>query len=107
MVNLRRMRVEDVAIPAVEVVAVPVDITKPEDGYADPEFGGARLKHTLVEKLPDAYRQTFLNLEDVMSSLRSLHHRQAVRTFSPPRRWPGRRRAGRCSASPRGVARTR
>jgi magnesium and cobalt transporter len=30
LANLRRMRVEDVAIPAVEIVAVPVDITKEE-----------------------------------------------------------------------------
>lgn len=59
-------------------VAVPVDLTQPDDGFQDPHYGGDRLKQALADQLPAAYRQTFLNLEDVMGSLRSLHHEQAT-----------------------------
>jgi len=57
---------------------VPIDFTKPEDGFDDPHFGGDRLKQTLVEKLPDAYRQTFLTMTDVMDSLKGLHEQRAM-----------------------------
>ncbi|HUG92643.1 MAG TPA: DUF697 domain-containing protein [Planctomycetaceae bacterium] len=57
---------------------VPLDFTRPEEGYDEPDFGGERLKQTLVDLLPAAYRQTFLTLEDVMASLRGLHERRAM-----------------------------
>jgi magnesium and cobalt transporter len=43
MANLRRMRVEDVAIPAVEIVAVPVDISREELVARFRESGLSRL----------------------------------------------------------------
>jgi len=43
MVNLRRMRVEDVAIPRAEIMAVPVDITLPELVHVFQDSGLTRL----------------------------------------------------------------
>ena len=41
---------------------IPIDLTKPEDGFADPNFGGRRLKKAILDKLPHAYRQALLAL---------------------------------------------
>ena len=41
---------------------IPIDLTPLEDGYANPEFGGERLKKAILEKLPQAYRQALLAL---------------------------------------------
>jgi uncharacterized protein (DUF697 family) len=42
---------------------IPIDLTRLEDGYANPEFGGERLKKAILEKLPHAYRQALLALK--------------------------------------------
>lgn len=57
---------------------VPVDLTKPEEGFEEPNFGGERLKAALVQWLPEAYRQTFLTMTDVMDSLKDLHEQRAM-----------------------------
>ncbi|MCC7338950.1 MAG: 50S ribosome-binding GTPase [Pirellulaceae bacterium] len=54
-------------------VVVPIDLTRPEDGFAEPNFGGQRLKHTILEFLPLAYRQSLLTLNE---SARPLSSRQ-------------------------------
>jgi uncharacterized protein (DUF697 family) len=41
---------------------IAIDLTPPEDGFADPEFGGERLKKAILDKLPHAYRQALLAL---------------------------------------------
>ncbi|MGN6135814.1 MAG: GTPase [Aureliella sp.] len=41
---------------------IPIDLTKPSDGFADPNFGGPRLKQAILEHLPHAYRQALLTL---------------------------------------------
>lgn len=41
---------------------IPVDLTKPSDGFADPDFGGPRLRRALLDHLPHAYRQALLTL---------------------------------------------
>lgn len=43
-------------------VIVPIDLTPMEDGYAVPNFGGDRLKKAILAKLPHAYRQALLAL---------------------------------------------
>jgi uncharacterized protein (DUF697 family) len=43
-------------------VFVPIDLTQKEDGFADPDFGGQRLKQSILEYLPHAYRQALLTL---------------------------------------------
>jgi uncharacterized protein (DUF697 family) len=57
---------------------VPIDLTKPEDGFNEPNFGGERLEATLIELLPRAYRQTLLQLHDALRSLRDLNERRAM-----------------------------
>jgi len=57
---------------------VSLNLTQPEDGFDQPDFGGARLKDTLLAMLPAAYRQTLLTLLDAMASLRDLNDRRAL-----------------------------
>jgi len=57
---------------------VPIDLTLAEDGFAEPNFGGDRLKQALLELLPATYRQTLLSLTEVMQPLKELHLRQAM-----------------------------
>lgn len=57
---------------------VPVDLTRPEEGFNESEFGGRRLDDALVSMLPAAYRQAFLSLSDIRHSLQSLSVRQAM-----------------------------
>ena len=48
---------------------VPIDLTKPDAGFDQPEFGGDRLKSAIIELLPDAYRQAILQMDDLNQSL--------------------------------------
>lgn len=57
---------------------VPIDLTKPEDGFADPHYGGPALKRALLEALPAAYRQTLLRLKDATEALKDIHLRHAL-----------------------------
>lgn len=45
---------------------VPIDLTQPEDGFENPNFGGDRLKQAILETMPHAYRQALLVLNDQM-----------------------------------------
>lgn len=57
---------------------VPIDLTLPEDGYHDPEFGGKRLESALIAVLPAACRQALLHLDDLRASLQDLMERKAL-----------------------------
>ena len=57
---------------------VPIDFTKPEDKFPDPNYGGEHLKETLLNLLPEAYRQTLLRLEEATTALKDIHLRHAV-----------------------------
>ena len=48
---------------------IPIDLTKPDAGFDQPEFGGDRLKTAIIELLPDAYRQAILQMDDLNQSL--------------------------------------
>ncbi len=58
-------------------VCVPIDLTKPDDGFADPNYGGEQLKQALLKVLPSAYRQTLLRLKDATDQLKDAHQRHA------------------------------
>jgi uncharacterized protein (DUF697 family) len=58
-------------------VLVPIDFTKPEDGFPDPNYGGEQLKAALLRLLPDAYRQTLLRLKEATDTLKDIHQRHA------------------------------
>lgn len=60
---------------------VPIDITQPAEGYAEPNFGAQRLEETLIELLPAACRQALIHLDEVRDSLRDLTERQAMPTI--------------------------
>ena len=60
---------------------VPIDLTPPEEGFEQPNFGGARLEEALIELLPAAYRQALIHLDDVRNSLRDLTAKQAMPTI--------------------------
>jgi uncharacterized protein (DUF697 family)/predicted GTPase len=57
---------------------VPIDLTKPEEGYEDPSYGGEHLKETLLRCLPQAYRQTLARLDEATGTLKDLHLRHAL-----------------------------
>lgn len=58
--------------------AVPIDLTPVEEGFDEPHFGGDRLKGTIIESLPAAYRQTLLQLEEVVAPLKDYTWKQAM-----------------------------
>jgi len=57
---------------------VPIDLTKADDGFPDPHYGGPALKRALLEALPGAYRQTLLRLKDATDALKDIHLRHAL-----------------------------
>lgn len=57
---------------------VPVDLTRPEDGFDDPNYGGGRLKEVLLHVLPEAYRQTLISLDSATRELQDLFARHAL-----------------------------
>lgn len=54
---------------------IPIDLTPLEDGFANPEFGGERLKQAILEKLPHAYRQALLALNQSEEKLSKLQRK--------------------------------
>jgi uncharacterized protein (DUF697 family)/predicted GTPase len=54
-------------------VVVPIDLTKPEEGFDEPYYGGEQLKTVLLERLPEAYRQTLQSLDLATHELRDRH----------------------------------
>jgi uncharacterized protein (DUF697 family) len=57
---------------------VSIDLTKPEEGFADPNHGGERLKQVLLDRLPEAYRQTLLTLDRATGEFRDRLEREAL-----------------------------
>lgn len=58
-------------------VIVPVDLTKPEDGFSNPHFGGERLKQAILDLLPQAYRHSLISLEDAKQPFGSYRQKRA------------------------------
>jgi len=57
---------------------VPLDFTRPEEGFAEPYFGGDRLKAALLDLLPEGYRQALRQFDQAMQSLSDLNARRAM-----------------------------
>lgn len=60
---------------------VPLDITRTEEGFHFPNFGGTRFEEVLIELLPAACRQVILHLDDLRSSLKNLKEQRALPTI--------------------------
>ncbi len=58
--------------------AVPIDLTRPEDGFDVSNFGGDKLKQVVLEALPEAYRQTLIALDEANRDLQDLASRRAL-----------------------------
>jgi uncharacterized protein (DUF697 family) len=52
---------------------VPLDLTPPEEVFEEPNYGGPRLRETLLGVLPTAYRQTLASLEQAVAELHDLY----------------------------------
>jgi uncharacterized protein (DUF697 family) len=57
---------------------VPIDLTRPEDGFIAPNYGGERLKQVLLDLLPHAYRQTLLTLDKSTRELQDMVARRVL-----------------------------
>jgi uncharacterized protein (DUF697 family)/predicted GTPase len=57
---------------------VPVDLTRPEEGFVEANYGGEKLKQVLLQVLPSAYRQTLLTLDESVHELQDLYARHAL-----------------------------
>ncbi len=56
---------------------IAIDLTKPEDGFADPNFGGQRLKNAILEYLPHAYRQSLIALDSTKKTNESYRQKRS------------------------------
>lgn len=52
---------------------VAIDLTKLEEGFADPHYGGPELKAAITHHLPAAYAETLLRFDGAADRLRSAH----------------------------------
>jgi uncharacterized protein (DUF697 family)/predicted GTPase len=57
---------------------VPVDLTRPEEGYHEPNYGGPHLKDILIHALPSAYRRTLITLDEATHELQDLYAEHAL-----------------------------
>jgi uncharacterized protein (DUF697 family) len=57
---------------------VPIDLTRPEDGFVDHDYGGERFKQALLELLPLGYRHSLITLDQSTRELQSLFARRAL-----------------------------
>ena len=57
---------------------VPVDLTVPDEGYEDIEYGGPALKRVLLDSLPGAYRETLRRMTEITKTLSDAHMKRAV-----------------------------
>jgi uncharacterized protein (DUF697 family) len=60
---------------------LPIDITRPEEGYDEPEYGGPALRTTLMDLLPQAQRHTLEMVEKHLADLKELHARKVLPTI--------------------------
>jgi uncharacterized protein (DUF697 family) len=57
---------------------VAIDLTPPEEGFNDPEYGGPQLREVLCEVLPAAMAQTLRTLDVAQHELQEIYARQAL-----------------------------
>ncbi len=57
---------------------VALDLTPPEEGFAEPNYGGSHLRAALLESLPSALGQTLISLHEVTKDLQDLFSRRAL-----------------------------
>ncbi|MFM7151409.1 MAG: YcjF family protein, partial [Gemmataceae bacterium] len=61
---------------------LPIDLTRPEEGFQDQQYGGEVLVEALLDLLPRAQAQTLRTFEAIQTDLKDLYMRKAVPTIS-------------------------
>src|SRR5262249_28395577 len=61
---------------------VPIDLTRPEEGYEDVTYGGQHHRDTLLKFLPNAYRQSLLQLDEDVLERREMLLARALPSIS-------------------------
>jgi uncharacterized protein (DUF697 family) len=77
---IRSMEMQRQRFEALADRMVAVDLTRPEDGYDQPTYGGDRLKEALLAMLPDVHRQTIQTLDAVSREWKDAHLRRVMPT---------------------------
>jgi uncharacterized protein (DUF697 family)/predicted GTPase len=57
---------------------VPIDLTRPEEGYTEPNYGGPELRASIMNHLPNAYRATLRTLDEATHEFRDAALRRAM-----------------------------
>jgi uncharacterized protein (DUF697 family) len=57
---------------------VLIDLTPPQEGFHEPNYGGEQLKAALLDVLPEAYRQTLQRVEELLAEYQNQHDRPAL-----------------------------
>jgi uncharacterized protein (DUF697 family) len=57
---------------------IPIDLTKPEEGFNHANYGGDELKQSILRHLPNTYRQTLVALDHATHELRDAYLTQAT-----------------------------
>jgi uncharacterized protein (DUF697 family) len=57
---------------------VPIDLTRPEEGFTEPNFGGPELRQSILDHLPKAYRQTLIALDESTHEFRDAALKRAM-----------------------------
>ena len=57
---------------------VPIDLTRPEEGYNDANYGGPELRQSILDHLPKAYRQSLLALDAATHEFRDAALKRAM-----------------------------
>jgi uncharacterized protein (DUF697 family)/predicted GTPase len=57
---------------------IPIDLTRPEDGFTNPNYGGPALRQSIMAHLPKACRQTLLALDATTHEFRDAALKQAM-----------------------------
>lgn len=60
---------------------LPIDLTRPEEGFDQPEFGGPELRAIIAELLPSAQAHTLRVVESQLADLKELHARKVMPTI--------------------------
>nr|MCU0705700.1 GTP-binding DUF697 domain-containing protein [Fimbriiglobus sp.] len=57
---------------------IPIDLTIPEEGYEDPNYGGEVLKRAVLDLLPEAYRETLKRYAEAADQFTRLHEKRTA-----------------------------
>lgn len=60
---------------------VPVDLTRPQEGFHEPNYGGEELRRAILRCLPQAYRRNLLALDEATGELKDLYLKHAIPTI--------------------------